>query len=357
MKILILYTSAGYGHFKIAENIAAVLRQDHSVDLINLFEVENGKITTWGTKVYLWVIKRIPWLWNFFYTNKIFLRLTLPLRTKIAAKKSQRILDIINRGGYDVVICTQVNASAILSYLKKKNLFRGKLVVTFSDFHLHPFWMFDNVDLYLANITEQKEEMVALGIAPEKIAVIGITVQPLKQIDETALRIKYNLTPDDKVVLFAGGGRGYGINYETVSEALELGAKVFVVCGKNVELENELKDIFAQTDARIFGYVDNMQELYQLANIVVSKPGGLTVTECLQRNLPMLVSAYLPGQEKLNYDYLRDKSLILPDLVGSDRGVLEDELKTSAFHKDLINNQTAREIAQEGEQLRKIFAV
>jgi processive 1,2-diacylglycerol beta-glucosyltransferase len=187
-KILVLYTSSGYGHKKIGENIADVLKTEHDVDVIDLFAVVGGKLASRGTKAYLFVLKNLPGLWEFFYTNKLFLYATLPLRTVVARFKAMQVANLIINKHYDVIITTQVTASAIVSYLKKKDMYQGRFVVTFSDFHLHPYWLFDNVDFYLANVQEQKDEMVAQGIRAEKIAVCGITIPEPKLFNKEELR-------------------------------------------------------------------------------------------------------------------------------------------------------------------------
>lgn len=352
-KVLILYTASGYGHVKIAENIADALKGSFDVELANLFQVQEGWLERWGTAVYLWILQKAPWLWNFFYTNKSFIDLTLMFRTKVAAHNADQVKKLLEAGNYDWVISTQVAASSVMSYLKSENLFRGKLAVTFSDFHLHRYWLFDNVDLYLANIQEQKDQMIALGINPEKILVCGVTLKPAEQFDETSVREQFGVSFDDKIVLYLGGGRGLGIDYETVSELVELPAKVFVVCGQNEKLQNELLRNFAgNNNLEVLGYVNEMQKLYSIADVVVTKPGGLTVSECLQRRIPMLIVNYLPGQEKLNYDYLSEKSLVLPESI-SVKGVVEDELRNGSFKKSLDQNPEAAAIPQDGTSIRE----
>lgn len=350
--ILILYTSSGYGHKKIAENIASVLHQDHNVDLVNLFQVENGRMTRWGIAAYLWILQFIPGLWNFFYTNKTFIDLTLPFRVKIAAGKSARIARILKEGNYDTVITTQVDASSILSYLKSVGKYKGQFVVSFSDLHLHRFWLFDNVDLYLANIEEQKEEMVQLGIDPNKIVVAGITVPKPQILNSSEIRNKYGVLPERKVVLVLGGGRGLGMDGDTISELKNLPIEVFAVCGHNEVLKSQLEKYFSNySNVRILGFVDNMQELYAISSVVLTKPGGLTVAECLQNYLPMIVVECLPGQERFNYEYLRDRNLVMQESL-SVTGTVEDELKTGLFAAQLKSNPSVQKVVRYGEEIK-----
>lgn len=349
-KILVIHTSSGYGHLKIAENITNVLRKEHQVDLLNIFHAQDGVLTRWGQPIYLWMLKFIPGLWNFFYTNETFINSTLKYRVRVASKNSENIKKVLSEGNYDAVISTQVTASSVLSYLKSQGEMAAKFVVAFSDFHLHKFWLFDNVDQYLANVSSQKDEMIALGIPEDKIAVTGITLPKPEELNILEMKQKYGVAPDQKVVLVMGGGRGLGIEHETVSELLPLNAKIIVVCGKNEELQRSLQNRFKENNLVVLGFIENMAELYSIANIVVTKPGGLTVAECLQRYIPMYVATYLPGQEKYNYDFLEEKGLIMEEGITM-LGTLEDELKTENFKKDLMKNQNVKEIVQDGSKI------
>lgn len=351
MKILIVYTYSGSGgHKKIAENIGAVLQDSHQVDLVDLYEKESGRLVSWGTKYYYWIIKFVPGLWTFFYTNKVFVAATLPLRVPLAGLRSKKLLNIINAGQYDLVISTHASSSAVVSYLKSKGLYKGKFAITFSDFHFHPYWAYDHCDLYLTNIEEQKSQLVARGIAPEKIAVCGITVQRKQDLNIDEIRNKYGLKDGEKVVLFLSGSAGTGLNSETISQLLEADAKIIIACGSNREFLQSVHDKYGDNSRIIpVGYV-SWYELYPLANIVVTKPGGLTVAECLEHGLPMLISYLLPGQEELNYEYLSDKNLIMPEFADI-AGALQDELQTKSFADSLKHNPYVPLIVRYGQEI------
>ncbi|MDB4939766.1 MAG: UDP-N-acetylglucosamine:LPS N-acetylglucosamine transferase [Candidatus Doudnabacteria bacterium] len=351
-KILVIYTSVGYGHKKIGENIADVLRADHEVDTMDILTAVGGKTASQGTKIYLNILKYLPGLWKFFYTNKLFLAATLPFRTTVARFKAIKVANLIINEHYDIIICTQVTASAIISYLKQKKMFNGKFVIAFSDFHLHPYWLFKNADLYLANIVEQKELMIAKGIPEEIIYICGITLPIPEEVDKEQARIKYGLTGNDKMILVLGGGRGLGIESETVSQLIKSDAKVFIVCGLNAEVKNKMEKFFSGPNVKIFGFIDYLQELYAIADIIVTKPGGLTLAECLEQRAPILVTSYIPGGEKMNLDYLRDNNLVMPEFMDV-LGPVEDELKTGSFAKDIRSNEKVKNVVQHGSIIKE----
>lgn len=351
--VLIIYTAVGKGHKSMAENVGAAIEADYNVDFLDLFRTEDGVLTRWGTTLYLWVLDVIPSFWNFLYTSDFILNLTIPLRTKFAGFKSAKVLSILKSKNYDIIISTQVNPSAIISYLKSKGLYQGKFVISFSDYHLQRFWLFENADLYLVNIPEQKTEMAALGYDPSKIFVVGMALPAKQALDKQSLRLKYGFKADDKVILMMSGTMGYQLRSEAVQNLLETGAKVLVVCGNNKKVQVEMQAQFKNNqDVKIFGFVDFMDELYAISDLVVTKPGGLTTAEVLSNHLPLAVSTYLPGQEKINTEYLRNKNLVLPETNNLVKQI-QEEFETKEFSQQLRNNVTVKIITQDGSTVKQ----
>lgn len=351
-KILILYTTAGYGHKKNSENIAFALRDGFDVKLVDLFDFERGKLVSWGKKIYFFLITKAPRLWDFFYTNRMFLKLTLPLRIAAASFKAPALIKRIGFEDYDIIISTHVNSSAVVQYAIEKGLYHGRFVVAFSDFHLHPYWLFENVDRYLANTPEQKSDMEKLGVPARKIGVCGITLRPKSPVNAEQARDRLGIYRSDKVVLVTGGGTGFGIDDKLVSSLDSLfETTILVVCGKNQELRSKLEQIWAgDKRKKVFGFVENMEELYAIADIVVTKPGGLTIAECLEHRLPIMIYSYIPGQERLNYEYLQEHRLVFPEFM--DMGAaLREELNTGYFKKLILDNPAVNPIVQYGQKI------
>lgn len=350
-KILILYNSIGYGHKKIGENIGAALQGNFQVEYGDILEIESGALASGGSGLYGAIVKYWPGLWNFFYTNKVFLALTLPLRTRVAGFKASRVRKMLEQGNYAAVVCTHVNASAIVSYLKQKGLFTGKFIITFSDFHLHSYWLFKNADLYLANIEEQKQQMMGMGYAAEKILVCGITLPQPIQADKPELKRKFGIGENEKVVLMLSGSQGMVFNHDFLDAVKNLPAHFVVVAGKNQALQKELEKKYGQRqNIRILGYVDFMPELYRIADLVVTKPGGLTISECLMYGLPIVIHTWLPGQEQINYEFLLKNRLILP-ASGDPKQALEQELASGKFAASLKSNLRVSDIVQHGQKI------
>ncbi len=344
-KVLILYTSIGLGHKSIAENIGSVLTSTgYEVKLKDILEVQENWLSNLGKSLHKFVLTKLPFIWSFLYDSKTFTKLTLPLRVKVASKNYEATKLLIDQFEPDLVITTQTTASAIISFLKSKGLYHGEFAITFSDFHLHEYWLYDNCDFYLANIEEQKQDMIKLGIPANKIFVCGITLKPKTEINVREVQKKYGIIETDKVVLIGSGSLGYGVDAELIKQLIvQPGVRVIVLCGKNKEAYEVLRKRFADNNVIVLSYHTNMDELYAIADVYITKPGGLSVSEALLWRLPILISHMLPGQELHNYLYLRNAGLVMHQ----SKNIISDtfeELASGKFKKALQDNKLASEI-------------
>lgn len=343
-KVLILHTSVGLGHKSIAENIAYHLQaHGYEVRLYDIASLEPGKFADSLVGLHQFINRRLPWLWNWLYKSSIINAFIGSLRLPLAARQSGGTFKVIIQFQPDLVITTQTTASAVVAYLKQKGLYKNLFAIAFSDYHLHPFWLYEQADFYLANTLEQKSAMMLLAVPAEKIFVCGVTLKSKPQADISAIKKRLGIGRSDKVVLFASGSLGVGglksevlkILISRLKERLAAygwGLKFFVLCGKNQNLRKLLKNKLGGM-AEVLGFYGPMSELYAVADLFITKPGGLTVAESLQWNLPMLVTHLLPGQEEMNYKYLKDQGLIIPGLHLSESSLI-----------DFILGETCREL-------------
>ena len=338
-KVLILYASIGLGHKSIAENIGFYLSEaGFDVVLHDAQKVQGGFLANKGKKLYEWILRRAPFIWDWLYNTNWFISLTLPYRNWVAGFNYGHILKKIEEVKPYTIISTHTTASAIVNYLKKKNLYGGKFGIAFSDFHLHRYWLYDQTDFYLANVEEQKMQMKALGIPSAKIYVCGMLLKPKPEINVEQVREKLGIGNSAKVVLIASGSQGTGLDEKLIRDFVgKPNIKVIVVCGKNKEAFENLSVKFSNANAAILGYYSPMEELYAIADVFITKPGGLSVSEALRWNLPIIVSHLLPGQEKWNFEYLLKHGLVMPKVQNIASQAVE-ELSSGAFKKSLITN-------------------
>ena len=351
-KVLILYTSIGLGHKSIAENIGFYLAEaGYEVQLHDAHKVQGGLLASWGAKVYHLLIRKLPFVWDWLHSTEWFITLTLPYRTKVAGKNYKNILEVINKFQPDAVMSVHNTASAIVSYLKQEGLYKGSFGIAFSDYYFHRFWLFDNCDFYLANIEEQKAQMIKLGVKPERIFVCGITLQPKMNVNIDAVKAKLGISQGNKVILFSSGSQAIGLDDSLLAELANLkNTNVLVVCGKYGELAQTLKMKFKGSNILPFGYYHPMDELYAVSDIYISKPGGLSVAEALLWQLPVLIFYILPGGEPFNYKYLVQNNLVLSKTSDQFKTILK-ELEGGDFKKQLAKNGELIKLLGDGSRV------
>lgn len=368
-KILILYTAVGQGHKVIAENMGDHLKRcGYQVSLFDAYKLEEGITTKKSEKIFLTLYRKFPFIWKWLYVTEWFISLTLPLRVIAAQLHHKKILEVIRQEEPDIILTTQTSPSAVVDYLKRSGKFSGKFVIAFSDFHLHRFWLYGTADYYLANTEEQKQQMIRLGVAKDKIFVCGITLAPKSVIDELKVRQRLGIMEGQKVVVLASGSLGERMPTHLITVLKKVtsggqGVKVVIVCGKNKNLLSELQHQYkGDNQVQVLGFYQPMQELYAVADCLVSKPGGLTVTESLFWEVPLFVTHYLPGQEELNIEYLEERKLV--QLVMDSKQtylseILAAELKSGALKKMLRENSHKQTLVSvsSGEAVVKAFEV
>lgn len=309
-KVLILYTSVGLGHKSIAENIAFQLQEaGQEVRLEDIGKVQEGKFEKVVVFIHQLINKHAPFIWAWLYKWGHYL--VLPFRVFIAGFNSRGVEKLIQEYNPNLIITTQTTASAVVAFLKKKGIYKNLFGIAFSDFHLHPYWLYKESDFYLVNIPEQKEEIVRRGIGPEKIFVCGMSLQPKLEVSLNSIKQKFKISAEEKVILVGSGSLGFGFNEQLLLDLSKIpNSKILVVCGKNEEYKKYLVEKFSRTNIIPLGFYSPMAELYSISDILFTKPGGLTIAEALQYSLPIVITHTLPGQEQLNLDYLLGKKLV-----------------------------------------------
>lgn len=310
-KILILHTSVGHGIKVTAQNIYARLVKSgrFEVRIEDFQEIERGAFAIVLEKMYLFFTERFSFIWGWLYSD-LAASIIIPLRPFMAALKYRKTLRMIQSFQPNIIISTETAPTGIVAYLKTKGLYKGKLAVAFSDYHLHRFWLYDQVDLYLCNIAEQAIELTKLGVAPDRLAVTGMVVSEkyLQKVSREEAAKKFALDPRKKTILISGGRRGLQASKEITEKLLESlqPFQIAVVTGKNEELKKQLEllDPVPEHFLKILGYVTDQDVLMSAADVLISKPGGPTIAEAVSKGLPIVVTDAHPGHEMRNMEYL-----------------------------------------------------
>ncbi len=265
-----------------------------------------GKIIS---KLYIQLLKVAPQVWDYLYDNPYVEKATRDLREFLSLFNTRRIAEVLRRQRPHCLVCTQAVPVGLLAALKERGKIRVPLVGILTDFGVHKYWISPHVDLYLVPTSEVRRRMVRLGVAESKIRVTGIPVDPhfASRGDRRAERVALGLSPHRPTVLVMGGNYGLGPLEDAVHalRRLSVGLQLVVVCGNNRRLLREMHRHFAEDrHVRVLGHTRAVHRLMDAADLLISKPGGLTTSEALAKGLPMVMIQPIPGQEERNAQYI-----------------------------------------------------
>ena len=220
----------------------------------------------------------------------------------------------------DLIIGTHPFPMIALSTLKKKYPYRNAfnsffvppLISDLTDYTAHSTYIQDEIDYYIAGDEYVKEVLISEGVDGDKIKPYGIPVEKsfLEHREKSVVLEELGLAPDKFTVLLMGGSFGAGNIKDTLKELLEIDRdfQIIVITGRNEtlkeKLEKSLEKHTIDKNISILGFTQDMNDILSAVDIIVSKPGGLTTTECLLKELPMIIPYYIPGQEEENMDFL-----------------------------------------------------
>ncbi len=309
--ILIFSASYGGGHKRVSYAVEmAISSLDKSIktEVIDLFEVISPGLNKINAHTYITTMKKAPYLYGWAYELSYDLRLNNFLNrmlSRIGLVKLQRLLKDFNP---KVVLSAYPTYGGMLSELKRRGLSNIISTVVITDFVAHSQWIHPHVDQYFVPSNEVKYHLIKKGIPPEKIQVTGIPISMefLLPVDKAEVFKEYGLRCGLPVVLVMAGIFGMTPGMLEICEAIKeltMDIQTVVLCGHDKKLFNKLTDIFSDSIKPIYGYVE-VYKLMDIASLLISKSGGITVSEALAKELPVLIYRPLPGQEYHNALFL-----------------------------------------------------
>jgi len=335
-KILIFYATAGIGHKKAALAVKEAFdiagRKD--VLLKDALDYTNAFFKRSYCATYLFLIKYVPTLWGFFYyilDNPMIFAFLKPARRLVNYINCKRLVEFLLTTKPKTVIVTHFLALEVIANLKRKGVLNTRLVAVVTDYKSHTFWISKYVDSYIVASDYTKEDLLGRGVDSGRIKVFGIPCEKKfsEKHDINALKTKMGLDLNKKTIFILSGGFGVGpiANIVLHLDRLEEDFQAIVVCGYNKKLYEKLEKIAASAKHmfKIHGFVNNIDEMMAVSDVLVSKPGGISVTEALNASVPMIVMSPIPGQEMRNYRFMEKNGTALkiqkPDQI---EGVLRE---------------------------------
>lgn len=314
IQVAILSCTYGGGHHRVAEVLAHELRRLHGCD-VRVYDYIDAFIghlyNIVSTFFYVGSVRWAPWMWRSFYraTSDIpYDGLTQRLVNGLGKGRLARFLQAHQP---DLVVCTYSVPSGTISELKSEKRTEVPCVTVVTDHTVHSQWIHPHIDLYLVSTDYVREGTIARGIPPEHVLVTGIPIDPKfgATLERGALQRKHGLNPAQPVILAMVGAanlvRGALDVYRTLTE-LPRSAQILFVCGNDERLRRSVENLAptAQNPVQVFGYTRDVDELMAMSDLMVTKAGGVTTSEALAAELPMVLVSPVPGQEEENVLYL-----------------------------------------------------
>ena len=346
MNILILSASIGSGHTKAAKAIAEKLNDN--VYIIDFMDWQVSFINGLLKKLYLSMLKFIPDLYDRIYRLagvRQFGSITRLIWSTIMYKPFATLLKKFQP---DIIICTHPfpeAAAALWKFLHPNSAKKFQLVAVLTDFSIHEIWIYNEVDLYFVATDEMKSELKKHG--NYNVIATGIPISSAFHFNE--IHHKNNIP----TILIMGGGLGLGSFESTINELnnVEEKMKIIVITGKNERLQNKLKSIKSQHIVEVLGFVENVAEFMKNADLLITKPGALTLSEAFSVGLPILLHAPIPGPEALNAAFAVNNGAAINinnDIANTVSKLLNDSEKLQkmrACSKSLSRMEAAKSIA------------
>lgn len=320
-RILVLSASVGAGHLRAAQAVELAIKEvapDAWVQNLDVLEFTNAVFRRLYAKSYLDLVNLAPHALGYFYD--------LMDREPSPQKKSDRLRNVVERlnlrkfmqflqeGSWDVIVNTHFLPAEMIAALRSKGELKSPQLTVTTDFETHRLWVNQPCEHYFTATEEGAVNLAHFGIPAGDITVTGIPIHPAfaKMGNQLECRAKHGLTGDRPVILQLAGGFGVGPVEKLFDAVLdvEIPLELVVVAGRNTDLQERLSQRTPPSRHRVhvLGFTTEMHELMTAADLVMTKPGGLTTSEAMACGAAMVVVNPIPGQESRNSDFLLENA-------------------------------------------------
>lgn len=314
--ILIFSASTGGGHNAAAYSLrSGLIKKGYDAKVIDAFG-ETPKLGKLVSKGYQELVDKLPKLYHTFYyqwdkqtkyQKRIFGAITYIMNPEI--------LPMIYEEKPVLLISTHPFVTSKLGTLKAKGAFNIPILSFVTDYKIHGFYISPQVDAYVVGSEYTKKDMIVRGMPPEIIYPFGIPIR--EGFDQNSVDPKTAKDPEVRgTILMMAGSLGSSQMEKAFSAVMKVKEpiRVIVVCGKNEAMARDLRFITKVFDddtkkVEIHGFVNNVNELMDMSDVIVTKPGGITTTEAIVKGIPMLIPYYYPGQEEDNVDFVVESGI------------------------------------------------
>ncbi len=312
-KVLILTLSVGAGHVQASSVLRSALgdsTDDVNVKILDALDLAEPWFPWLYVQPYWWMLKYRRQLWGALYEWRQRRRHRSTAPRWVFRRGCAKVLTEIQRFAPDLVIVTEIAAAEIAALGKREGRFSSPVLAVLTDFQAETPWVQPEIDFYCVATQLARDQLAGWGISQSRILVSGIPIDPSFALpfDKAEVRRSLGLKPGGPVTLLMAGGMGLAPLDLMVSslERCGLPLRVIAVAGRDEALHARVRQLRGKValDLRTFGWTNRVPELMAAADLFITKPGGLSVSEALASGLPMILTHPIPGPEERNIRYL-----------------------------------------------------
>ncbi len=353
-KALIFTASTGGGHNQAAESLKqAYILKGYEVKTIDVLKETSKILDLLIADGYRILVKSVPKMYGGIYKlcDKKSVSYTM---TKYFTKMIQnKTFELISKNDPDLIIGTHPLIVNVIGKLKESKKIKLPFITIVTDYQAHQTYVNKNVDAYITGSKYTKNCLIKRGIPRKKIYSYGIPIR--KEFFNQSNNIRKK-DEDFFTILLMGGSMGVKFILKALKYLTKNDKKleIIVVCGNNKILKYRINKKYGSQKHKnkkfkIYGFTKKIPQIMEMADVIITKPGGLTVSESIAKNIPMIIPFVIPGQEEENADFL----------VNSNVAIRIDQLYTlNSVIDDLVDNpEKLKEMNTNMKELSKVFSM
>lgn len=310
--ILILTASFGMGHKSVSNAIKEQIEAEYKnakVEIADILDIVNPKVKDFSSRMYSELTETYPSVYNKLYDVKVKNKDNIidNIVSSLYYKKFYEYMTIENP---KLIISTFPLCSCIVAKVKEEYNKDINLITVITDVVDSWEWICEGTNKYLVPTDEIKTKLIGKGVDKDSILVIGIPVK--KEFINKDINLSVN---NKNTILLVLSGIDH-ISRELIYKLNEYDDyKIKIVTGRNEKLCKKLSDL-QYSNVEVYGYVDNLNEMMDESLYIVTKPGGVTIFEAINKELPLIVLNSNIGQERGNVEFVKQNKIgfIVEDL-------------------------------------------
>lgn len=340
--LLPLLDSMPSGHHQVADAISEIIQANseeiecRKMDILSEWNKQIEKSIAAG---YLEWIRRFPKSYAWIYRQFAYRSKSERPHKFYEILFMDKVKEILKNEKPDLIVCTHGFASLFINRLKESGECDIPALNIYTDFFINDVWSCSHIDYHFVPSRKVKDTLSSkYNLAENRIFVTGIPISA--KFEQRTRRTESNIDQTNRILL-SGGSFGLGNIGELVKKRDNKSTcRLKVLCGANNGLYEDIKRVPDEL-AEAYPYIsskEEMNKIYDEADAIISKPGGVTVSEALRKGLPIFISSALPGQEQINLQLLRDMGLVFvipeeEDAIDFTCNALQDEETMRKFNE------------------------